>query len=430
MDFTEHDTRNTSSRTFHPLQFAMITVIMVLLITLSISYLAKPQAPMPPSEAPQLVMVPPQAAVPWTIDRLRHGETLQTFFKRLNIDAGTYQTIIILPAVKNAERTFRTDRDAYFLFNAQHQLERFVYPIDTEHHLEVMRVNNQYRAEVTTIPLTPRLMTVRGSIQTSLATSLRQAGISNALANNFINAFNWDAGFARQLQRGDQFALVYNDYYANGTKVKTGPVLAAELTSPNAIYRVIGYQGSNGQINYYTPTGASLKKAFLRAPLHYKYISSPFTYHRYHPLLHIVRPHLGVDFAAPTGTPVYAASDGRIVFRGRHGGYGKVIMVQHPHGISTVYAHLSDFASQFHLGSYVKEGQTIGYVGETGLATGSHLHYEFRIGGVPHNPITVSLPTANPITQREMPSFSVYVKRMIDLMDQPQQTPTTIAKTA
>jgi murein DD-endopeptidase MepM/ murein hydrolase activator NlpD len=217
--------------------------------------------------------------------------------------------------------------------------------------------------------------------------------------------FGWDIDFALDIRRGDHFTVVYQEYYLEGKKVRDGDILAAEFTNQGKSYRAIRYVDADGNAGFYTPEGLSLRKAFLRTPVKFSRISSRFTLHRKHPILNRIRAHKGVDYAAPRGTPIRATGDGKVVFRGRKGGYGRTIVIQHGSKYSTLYGHMSRYNGKVKLGRRVRQGQVIGYVGSSGLATGPHLHYEFRIDGVHRNPLTVKLPVAEPIAKRYRDDF-------------------------
>jgi len=188
-------------------------------------------------------------------------------------------------------------------------------------------------------------------------------------------------------------------------KLRDGPIIAAEFVNRGKTYRAVRYIDAEGRSNYYTPDGTAMRKAFLRTPVEFSRISSRFTLARRHPILNTIRAHKGVDYAAPAGTPVRSTSDGIIAFKGIKGGYGNVIELQHGSRYRTVYAHLSGFARNVRTGKHVSQGQIIGYVGQTGLASGPHLHYEFRVDGVHRNPLAVKVAQADPIGNRYRDDF-------------------------
>jgi murein DD-endopeptidase MepM/ murein hydrolase activator NlpD len=214
---------------------------------------------------------------------------------------------------------------------------------------------------------------------------------------NLAAIFAWDVDFALDIRKGDGFSVVYEERWADGKRLRDGNVLAAEFQNQGDVFRALRYNVDEDRSEYFTPDGNSLRKAFLRAPVDFRRVSSNFNMGRLHPVLKVRRPHRGVDYAARTGTPIKAAGDGRIIHRGRKGGYGNTVILQHGGNITTLYAHMSNYAKGQRVGTRVRQGQIIGYVGQTGLASGPHLHYEYRVNGAHRNPRTVKLPEAEPV---------------------------------
>jgi len=224
-------------------------------------------------------------------------------------------------------------------------------------------------------------MTAQGTIRTSFAESAEEIGLPESLIEPLASIFAWDIDFATNLRHGDQFTVVY-EHDVNAEPL----IVAAEFVNQNRILTAVRYVDEVGNSHYYTPEGKAMRKAFLSTPVEFAKISSHFNINRKHPILNRIRAHNGVDYAARTGTPVKTTGDGTIAFLGRKGGYGQVIIVQHGSRYETLYAHLSRFKRSLQLGEIVKQGEIIGYVGQTGLATGPHLHYEFRVDGKHRNP--------------------------------------------
>jgi murein DD-endopeptidase MepM/ murein hydrolase activator NlpD len=225
--------------------------------------------------------------------------------------------------------------------------------------------------------------------------------------------FGWDIDFALDIREGDQFAVLYEGLYLDGERIGTGNILAAEFTNQGKLYRAVRYTDARGHTDYYAPDGHSMRKTFLRTPVSFTRISSRFNSGRKHPILNRIRAHKGVDYAAATGTPVKATGNGKIVLRGKKGGYGNTVVIQHGSSYSTLYAHLNNFARGKTVGSRVQQGEIIGYVGSTGLATGPHLHYEFRVNGVHRNPLTVKLPDAAPLPKKFREDFKLATENLI-----------------
>ena len=247
-------------------------------------------------------------------------------------------------------------------------------------------------------------------ITDSLYLSAKRIGLSDKLIISIANIMEWDIDFAYDIRKGDHFSVIYHENYIGNKKIDDGAILALSFTNHDKDYNIVRYTDSEGHTDYYFLDGRKVRKAFLRNPLEFSYISSRFNPKRMHPILHRVRAHKGVDYAARRGTPVRASGDGRISRRQFFNGYGNTIVLQHGGGYSTLYAHLSRFADRQRIGSWVKQGQVVGYVGSTGLSTGPHLHYEFRVNGVHKNPLTVKLPDALPLAKSELPRFNEHIK--------------------
>ena len=234
---------------------------------------------------------------------------------------------------------------------------------------------------------------------------------------NLAGIFAWDIDFVLDIRQGDEFHIIVEEVWRDGKRVAEGDILAAEFTNQGEVFRAIRYKAPDGHISYFTPDGRNMRKAFLRAPLSFSRISSNFNPNRRHPVLNTIRAHKGVDYAAAHGTPIKAAGDGKVIFRGKKGGYGNVVILQHGGNITTLYAHMSNFDRKARNGSRVKQGQVVGYVGQTGLASGPHLHYEYRRNGVHKNPRTVSLPDAAPIDPKLKEDFRRTAAPLITQLD-------------
>ena len=261
--------------------------------------------------------------------------------------------------------------------------------------------------KVTSLPaqLEQRIFMRTGVIESSLFAATDAAGLPEAAANQMADIFGGDIDFHRDLRKGDKFTVVYEVTYSNGEPVRAGRTLAAEFVNQGRSFRAVYFQPDNGRGGYYTPEGKSLRKSFLRSPLEFSRISSGFSSGRLHPVLNTIRAHKGVDYAAAIGTKVRVTGDGVVALAGVQRGYGNVVVINHAGGRSTVYGHLSRFAPGLRQGQRVLQGETIGFVGMTGLATGPHLHYEFKINGEHRDPLRVALPDAAPITAAQKAAF-------------------------
>jgi murein DD-endopeptidase MepM/ murein hydrolase activator NlpD len=342
---------------------------------------------------------------PSSINIIVHpNDTLDAIFRRLKLNLGDLASLRALPGLKARLDSLRPGELLHFTHRdgALVGLER---RLNEEQTLKVVRDESGLKADVLQNPLESRPRTLRTVINSSLFEAVENAGGHDQTAVALADIFGWDIDFVLDIQPGDSFAVSYQELYQDGVYVKDGPILAASFTNHGKQYRAVRYVDPDGNAHYYTPDGRSMHKAFLRAPLEFSRVSSGFNSARKHPILNLIRAHKGVDYAAPIGTPVRAAGDGRIVYAGPKGGYGNVVEIDHSRSIVTVYGHLSRFAKGTRVGQHVTQGTVIAYVGMTGLATGPHLHYEYRVNGVFKNPQTVSLPDAESIDARLRDDF-------------------------
>ncbi|HBD23718.1 MAG TPA: peptidase M23, partial [Oceanospirillaceae bacterium] len=251
------------------------------------------------------------------------------------------------------------------------------------------------------------------TIQNSLFVDGQKAGLSQKKLMEMAKIFGWDIDFALDIRAGDSFVVLYETTYLDDKPFGEGEILAAQFINQGRVVNAIRH--SDG--NYYNEQGYSMRKAFLRSPVDFFRISSKYNLKRKHPILNVVRPHRGVDYAAPTGTPIKASGDGKVIWKGTKGGYGRTIIIQHAGIYTTLYAHMSKYHSKISKGSRVKQGQVIGYIGSSGVSTGPHLHYEFRVNGVHKNPLKVEFPNVEPLNEQQMQTFAPLGE---DLLDQLQ----------
>jgi murein DD-endopeptidase MepM/ murein hydrolase activator NlpD len=332
------------------------------------------------------------------------NDTLDRIFRKLQLNLSDLANLRSMPGIKTHMDNLRLGESLHFVYRDD-ELDGFERRLNENETLKVVRGPGGLRADILQNPLEGRTRTVRGVIDRSLFEAVTAAGAHDQTAVNLGDIFQWDIDFILDVQPGDSFVVTYRELYQSGVYVKDGPVLAASFVNEGRPYFAVRYVDSEGAARYFTPDGRSLHKAFLRAPVEFTRISSRFNSARYHPILNLIRAHKGIDYAAPMGTPVRAAGDGRISYAGPKGGYGNVVEMEHSRSITTVYGHLSRFAKGTRAGAHVAQGQVIAYVGMTGLATGPHLHYEYRVNGVFRNPQTVPLPDASPIEARFREDF-------------------------
>jgi len=348
---------------------------------------------------------------------VRRGDNLSDIFSHSGISAQDLQMVLSAgDAAKQLRHLYPGDA-IRFEQDDQGNLLSLVYEIDRTHSLSITKAGDGFTSRLLTQTPDTRIAHASAVVDSSLYLAAKNAGLPDGLIMELANIFGWDIDFALDIRSGDSFTVLYEQQYLNGEKIGDGDIIAAEFTNQGKTYRAVRYETSDGHSDYYTPDGKSMRKAFLRTPVEFTRISSRFNLHRRHPILNRIRAHKGVDYAAPTGTPVRATGDGKVIWRARKGGYGNVIMLQHGRKYQTVYAHLSRYARHVHRGGYVKQGQIIGYVGMTGLATGPHLHYEFHVNGVYRNPLTVKLPEAAPIATRYKADFTAKTRPLLAQLD-------------
>ena len=303
-----------------------------------------------------------------------------------------------------------------FYHDDQRSVQHLVYHLDGMQLLHFFRTSGGFASARVEAELDRRIAGSSGEIRDSFYLSAKRAGLSDRLVMEVAEIFAWDVDFALDVWEGDRFSVIYEELYQPDGTASDGAILAAEFVNRGHRIRALRYEDEQGRAGYYSPDGFSLRKAFLRTPVAFTRISSGFG-PRTHPLLHRLLQHNGVDYAAPLGTPVKATGDGVVVHVGRKGGYGKTVVLKHGALYTTVYAHLSRYASELGRGDPVHQGQVIGYVGSTGLATGPHLHYEFRVRGQHRDPLKVSLPKAAPIAQEYRTDFFHRTRTLVTRLD-------------
>ena len=372
--------------------------------------------PPPPEPADPALEARPAAAPPWQVVRVRRGESLERLFRRLGLEPRQAHLLAAHPEGKRLHRLRAGQR--LRLLRTGGRLERLELELGLGQRLVAQRGPEGFSVRRVERALERRLHYATGRIRHSLFDAALAAGLSDRLVLDLVAIFGWDVDFALDLRQGDRFSVVYEGWYdRRGRKLADGRILAAEFVNRGRRYRAIGQPDEAGRMHYYTPAGASLRRAFLRSPLRFTRISSRFTSGRYHPVLKRWRAHRGVDYAAPRGTPVRSTADGRVAFVGRKGGYGRTVIIRHGGRYSTLYAHLRGYARGLRRGQRIRQGDLVGYVGSSGLATGPHLHYEFRINGVHRNPLTVKHPRARHLAGEPRRRFLAAASRWQAVLD-------------
>ena len=354
----------------------------------------------------------------WQTIKIKYGDNLSTIFARLGLSPQLLYSIMTLGGKTAALKNLLPGQTIKLKLADQSRLTELLYDMDPTRSLRIWEAGaDGFKSTLIERPVEHRIAHASGVITSSLFEAAQQAGMSDNLTMELAGIFGWDVDFALDIREGDRFSVIYDDLYLNGDRLRHGDILAAEFVNNGTTYRAVRYTDPKGHSDYYSPDGKSMRKAFLRTPVEFTRISSYFSTGRYHPILNRIRAHKGVDYAAPIGTPVKATGDGKVIFVGRKGGYGNAIILQHGARYSTLYGHLSHFARGLHSGNRVRQGQIIGYVGMTGLATGPHLHYEFRIDGVHRNPLKEHFPDVAPISTRYKQAFLAASRNLLAQLD-------------
>lgn len=353
----------------------------------------------------------------WREERIQRGDTIADLLMRLHVDTQNIQAFLSSNRDTASLSQLTPGKTVQARTNTAGDLLSLRYITSEGNLLQVEKQGDAFKATEKAAPLVQNVQMKSGKIASSLFAATDAVDLPDAIATQLVEIFSTDIDFHKDLRKDDNFTVVYETFHSNGEPVKSGHILAAEFTNQGKTYRAIYFQDAQGHGGYYTPDGKSLRKAFLRSPLEFSRVTSGFTNARYHPILKEWRSHKGVDYGAATGTRVKAVADATVEFMGKQNGYGNLLVLKHQGQYSTAYGHLSRFANGLHKGSKVSQGDIVAYVGMTGMATGPHLHYEFRIAGIQHNPLTVNMPTAFPIAAQLRPQFQTTARAMLTRLD-------------
>ncbi|MEF8833779.1 MAG: peptidoglycan DD-metalloendopeptidase family protein [Halofilum sp. (in: g-proteobacteria)] len=373
--------------------------------------------PTPPdrAETAEATAAEPTAA-DWRSVTVSRGDTLARLLRDAGVGNRTIHAIATAGDAGRAMTRIHPGDDIDLGFDETGRLVHLDYRKAPDRRIEFTRDGDTFEGRIVEEPLERRLEHASGVIRTSLFAAAADAGLEGRMIMDLVRIFGWDIDFVLDIRRGDRFTVIHESFYKNGDRVRTGKIVAAEFQNRGTTYRAVRYTDADGESEYFAPDGTSMRKAFLRTPVEFSRISSRFG-KRYHPVLGRMRNHHGVDYAARTGTPIRSTGDGRIVQRGRNGGYGNFILIRHGSRYSTAYAHMSRFASGQPVGTRVQQGEVIGYVGTTGRSTGPHLHYEFRVNGRHKDPLTMEFPSVEPIPSGERERFRETIQPLVAQLD-------------
>lgn len=348
----------------------------------------------------------------WQEYKIKPGDTLSSLFGKAGFNDGIMLSVIHGEGEADKLQRLYAGETISFATDDAGKLTAIDLQRNLLETLRVEKTEDGFKGETVVREPDVKPAFASGVIDGSLYVAARDAGMSDRLAMEMVGIFGWNIDFVYDVRKGDRFEVVYEELYLDGEKFDTGNIISARFVNQGKDVIALQYTDSNGDTDYYSPDGSSMRKAFLRTPINAR-VSSSFNLQRRHPVLDVVRPHEGTDYAAPPGTPIKAAGHGRVQFAGWKGGYGRTVILKHGDNITTLYAHMSRLGKGIKTGTRVKQGDTIGHVGSSGMVTGPHLHYEFRVNGSPRNSRTVKLPDAKPVPQSEMARFKKHADQQV-----------------
>lgn len=349
----------------------------------------------------------------WRSERVQRGDTVAELLRRMQVEDSAASEYLRRDQSAASFRQLAVGKFVQAETNADGTLLALRYLDNKGNQIQVEKKAGGFKTSVQSPLLEQRLLVRSGEISSTLFAATDAIGLPESTANQLAEIFGGDIDFHRDLRKGDRFSVIYEMDYSNGEPVRAGRIRAAEFINQGVSYRMVYFKTDSNHGDYYTPDGKSTRKAFLRSPLEFSRVSSGFSLSRFHPVLNTWRAHKGVDYAAALGTKVKVTADGTVSFVGKQGGYGNVVIVAHQNHHTTVYGHLSRFASGLRRGQHVGQGDVIGFVGMTGLATGPHLHYEFMVNSQHRDPLRVALPNAVPLDNTQKLAFQDATRGLI-----------------
>lgn len=354
--------------------------------------------------------------------KVKEGDSISTIFTDLELNTADLHSLLHNRKLGKQFTNLTVGKSLTIKIGPKNELLEISYKKDDLETYVASRRDEDFNIKIHSKPLETRLTSAHVVVHSSLTKSAKNAGLPSSITKRLADIFAWDIDFAQNLRQNDHFTVVYEQMIIGDKIVDAGDIVAAEFVNQGKIHQAVRYTDEHGNTSYYTPKGEGMRKTFLSNPLDYARISSPFSLQRKHPILNRIRAHTGVDYAASTGTPVKSTGDGKIVYQGTKGGYGQVVMIDHGQGYTTVYAHLSNFSRSLGNGDSVKQGQVIGFVGQTGLATGPHLHYEFLVDGVHKDPLTAKVTNNIPVNRYSLAHFKLQTRHLLAKLEEARST--------
>ncbi|OLU14496.1 peptidase M23 [Pseudomonas sp. PA1(2017)] len=370
---------------------------------------------------PEIAEQPPEDPRSKTV-AVENGDTLSTVFSKVGLSPNTLHEVINSSKEAKQLTRLKVGQELQFQLSEDGQLESLHSQLSDLESVSLSKTDSGYDFKRELVKPDVHESYAHGVINSSLFVAAKRAGLSHNLTMDLANIFGYDIDFAMDIREGDDFEVIYQNKKVGDKSVGTGNILSARFTNRGKTFTAVRYTDKQGNVSYYDADGNSMRKAFIRTPVDFARISSRFSNGRKHPILNKIRAHKGVDYAAPRGTPIKAAGDGKVILAGRKGGYGNTVVLQHGSRYRTLYAHMQGFAKGVRTGGSVKQGQIIGYIGTTGLSTGPHLHYEFQVNGTHVDPLSQKLPMSDPIARQEKQRFLQMSKPLMARMDQEKAT--------
>ena len=410
--------------------FPKTHIAAILLIVISVIFIAGKQSQSQQKREIQTVTVDsspinevsqPEFIEPWQETQVKPGDNLSEMFTRYSLSAA--DALAIAHKAPKDALNLQPGQTIKWQSTENNNVTRM--RIETSRlvaHDFTRTIEGKYEYQLDEKVADRRPKFAQATIQSSLFLDGARQDIPQSILIEFAGLFGWDIDFALDIRQGDEFSLIYEELFLDGERIGFGNILIASFVNRGRDLTAIRYKDNKGHSQYYDPSGHSMRKEFLRNPIDFARISSRFNLKRKHPVLNKFRAHRGTDYAAVTGTPIKSTGDGKVIFAGRKGGFGNCVIIQHGSRYQTLYAHLSKFNRKARKGRRVKQGQVIGYVGSTGLATGPHLHFEFRVDGVHRDSLRVKLPKSRAISKDQKPAYKAEAARMIEWLQSQQST--------
>lgn len=376
----------------------------------------EPESVNPLADHPSISAVRNQAIAPegssTTTVKVASGNTLSGILNNHGVKIDQMPQLLTDDVVKENLSNLRIGQELEITQLPGGEFHSLTARVGNDKKITIRRSANDFAVASIDLPVEKERVVTSGTIEQSLYLAAEQANLKQSTIMELADIFQWELDFARDIRKGDRFALVYDRLYRDGSYIGDGDILAAEFARGGKVHRAIRFTTDDGKTSYYSPEGESLRRTFMRHPVDVVRITSKFNPNRLHPVLHKIRAHRGVDYGSPHGSPIYATADGTVKLAGTKGAYGKTVILQHGQRFSTLYAHMSKISSKSKVGKKVKQGDVIGYVGKTGRVTGTHLHYEFRVNNEQIDPLKVELPAAKPLAKQYLPELKSISSQM------------------